>query len=75
MGFGWTETLIILGILVLLFGSKKLPRLARSLGESLNVFKQEINDVKQPLEETGQSMKKEAEEVSDDVEKTVVDEE
>lgn len=33
-GLGATELLIILAILLLLFGSTKLPKLARSLGES-----------------------------------------
>lgn len=33
-GLGLPELIIILVILLLLFGSKKLPKLARSLGES-----------------------------------------
>jgi sec-independent protein translocase protein TatA len=33
------ELLLILGILLLLFGSAKLPQLARSLGSSINEFK------------------------------------
>jgi sec-independent protein translocase protein TatA len=34
MGLGAPELLIILGIVVLLFGGAKLPKLARSLGEA-----------------------------------------
>jgi sec-independent protein translocase protein TatA len=37
IGFG--ELLLILLIVLLLFGSKKLPDLARSLGRSLSEFK------------------------------------
>jgi len=33
---GVPELLIILGVIVLLFGSKKLPELARSLGRSMS---------------------------------------
>lgn len=33
-GLGLPELIIILVILLLLFGSKKLPKLARSIGES-----------------------------------------
>jgi sec-independent protein translocase protein TatA len=39
MNLGLPELLIILGIIVLLFGAKKLPDLARSLGRSTKEFK------------------------------------
>ncbi|MGI8329808.1 Sec-independent protein translocase subunit TatA [Actinomadura scrupuli] len=39
--FGTTELLIILVVLVLLFGSTKLPQLARSLGKSARILKAE----------------------------------
>lgn len=35
-----TELIIILLIILLLFGAKKLPDLARGIGESLTVFRQ-----------------------------------
>jgi sec-independent protein translocase protein TatA len=37
---GPTELLIILGLVVLLFGGKKLPDLAKGLGQGLREFKQ-----------------------------------
>lgn len=40
-GLGPTELLIILGVLVLLFGAKKLPELARGSGRALRIFKAE----------------------------------
>lgn len=36
---GATEILIILLVVIVLFGSKKIPDLARSLGRSINEFK------------------------------------
>jgi sec-independent protein translocase protein TatA len=36
---GWPEILFILVLVLLLFGAKKLPELARGLGQSLNEFK------------------------------------
>lgn len=36
---GAPEILLIVFVILLLFGSKKLPELARSLGKSLNEFK------------------------------------
>lgn len=37
--FGWAEIIIIVLVIVLLFGAKRLPELARSLGRSLSEFK------------------------------------
>ena len=39
MTIGATEVLIVLGVVLLLFGSARLPRLARSLGQASNEFK------------------------------------
>ncbi len=36
---GWPEIVFILVICVLLFGAKKLPELARGIGQSLGEFK------------------------------------
>ena len=38
---GPTELIIIVGIIVLLFGAKKLPELARGSGRALRIFKAE----------------------------------
>jgi sec-independent protein translocase protein TatA len=38
-GLGGPELLIILAVLILLFGAKKLPELAKGLGKSVNEFK------------------------------------
>ena len=45
---GATEILIILGIVVLLFGAKKLPELARGSGEALRIFKSEVKAEDKP---------------------------
>ena len=41
---GITELIIILVILLLLFGSTRLPQLARGMGKSINEFKKGISD-------------------------------
>ena len=40
------ELIIIVGILVLLFGAKKLPELARGTGQALRIFKAETKELK-----------------------------
>ncbi len=39
MDIGWPELIIVLVILLLLFGSTKLPKLTRSIGESARNLK------------------------------------
>ncbi len=47
---GWPEILIILLFILLLFGAKKLPEIARSLGRSLKEFKKATRDIKKELD-------------------------
>ena len=44
MGIGFSELLIVLAIVVLFFGGKKLPQLGASLGESIKNFKKGMKD-------------------------------
>ena len=44
MGIGFRELLIILVIALVLFGAKKLPELARSVGKSTNEFKKGMSE-------------------------------
>ena len=46
---GGTEVLVILFIILLLFGSKKLPELSRSLGKSLSEFKKGKADLEKEI--------------------------
>ena len=39
---GATEIIILLAVVLLLFGAKRLPDAARGLGRSLRIFKSEI---------------------------------
>lgn len=48
---GHWELLILLFAILLLFGGRKLPELARGLARSLRTFKDELHGVKKDLEE------------------------
>jgi sec-independent protein translocase protein TatA len=43
MGLSSTELIIILIIVVLLFGAKKIPELAKGIGSGIKNFKAEMN--------------------------------
>lgn len=40
---GW-HLLILIAVVVLLFGAKRLPEMARALGQSARIFQREIKD-------------------------------
>ena len=44
MNFGMTEIIIIAAIIILLFGAKKLPELAKGLGSSIKEFKKGMDN-------------------------------
>jgi len=51
-----TQLIIVLIVILLLFGGKKIPELMRGLGKGINSFKQGLNEAKEeinkPLENT-----------------------
>jgi sec-independent protein translocase protein TatA len=44
MNFSGWEILVVLFVVLLLFGSSRLPQLARGMGKSINEFKKGISD-------------------------------
>src|SRR5215469_5919511 len=50
---GGPDLLIIFLIVFVLFGAKKLPDLARSLGQSMNEFRKTREDIDRELHNTG----------------------
>ena len=45
--------LIVIAVFVLLFGAKKLPDAARSLGKSMRIFKSEIKEMQSDGKDAG----------------------
>jgi sec-independent protein translocase protein TatA len=54
---GPTEWVLILVIVLVLFGAKKLPELARSLGQSMNEFRKAREEFDKELRQAGQDLK------------------
>lgn len=49
MGIGTGELILIFLVFLLLFGAKRLPDLAKSLGKSLREFKKAANEIQEEL--------------------------
>jgi sec-independent protein translocase protein TatA len=57
MGIGTGELILIFLVILLLFGAKRLPDLAKSLGKSLREFKKAANDIQEELQDTETKLK------------------
>ncbi len=67
---GGTELLIIFGIVVLLFGAKKIPELAKGFGKGIKNFKQEMKEVDEVASEEPKKVEKTEEVASAEAPKT-----
>ncbi|MGK7393353.1 MAG: Sec-independent protein translocase subunit TatA/TatB [Candidatus Cyclobacteriaceae bacterium M3_2C_046] len=50
-GLGGWEIFLIISVLLIFFGAKKIPELARGLGKGIKEFKDATKDVKDKIEE------------------------
>ena len=59
--FGWAEILVIVVLVLILFGSSKIPGMMKNLADGINTFKKEIkNKPVKNVSETGGAVKKSA---------------
>ena len=54
---GW-EWMIIVLVVVLLFGAKKIPELARGLGRGIREFKDATKEIKEEIDEGAKEINK-----------------
>ncbi len=48
---GWQEILVIVVVILILFGGRKIPELARGIGRGMREFKREMRGVKEDFDE------------------------
>ncbi len=65
MSLGFGEILVIMFIILLLFGAKKLPELARGLGQGMREFKKATTEIHDELTSAAK-MDEPAKKVEDD---------
>lgn len=68
-GIGLQEIIIILLIVSLLFGAKKIPELAKGIGQALKEFRRAMKEEEQK-NKTEEENKEESKEVQKDISKT-----
>ncbi len=54
---GMGELLLILFVILILFGGKKIPEIARSLGKGISEFKKGMNELKKEIAITDDDLK------------------
>ena len=59
MNFGITEILLIFLVVLLLFGSTQIPKLAKSIGSSIKEFKKAAKEAREDAEDEEEKEKKE----------------
>ena len=52
-GVGMPELVVIMLVVLLLFGAKKIPEIARSLGKSINAFKKGLKETEEEIKSIG----------------------
>ena len=66
---GGPEIVIIMMAIVMLFGSKKIPEIARGLGKGIRELKDASNDIKREIRSSTSIVKEEVQKVEEDIEK------
>ena len=67
---GW-ELVLIVGVVLLLFGGKKIPELAKGLGKGIKDFKQAVNEDDEPVVEKAKEIEAKAEAAVEEAKETV----
>ena len=55
---GAGEIILIVLVILLLFGAKKIPELAQGLGKGMKEFKKSLKDVEEEIKKTDDEIKK-----------------
>ncbi len=50
-GIGWQEIVVIVLVVLLLFGARRIPELMRSLGKGVREFKEGMKDIEKDVKD------------------------
>ena len=61
------EVIVIFFVALMLFGAKKIPELARSLGKGMNEFKKATDDIKKEFQDNSSGISEEIKEIESEI--------
>ncbi len=67
--FSGQEILIVVLAVLLLFGSKEIPRMARMFGQGMKEFRRATDDIKREMEDSSSEIVKDFKEIRNDLKK------
>jgi len=67
---GWKEITIILIVVLLLFGAKKIPEVMRSFGKGIKEFKKGIKEIEKEIDKEDEEDKEKGKDKDKEKEKT-----
>jgi len=70
---GGPEWLIIILFVIIFFGAKKIPDIARGLGQGMREFRKATDEIKKEFDESTKEVKKDIKDISDTVKKDLND--
>jgi len=67
--FSGQEILIVILAILLLFGSKEIPRMAKMFGQGMKEFRRATDDIKREIQDSAGDVAKDFNEIKDDLTK------
>ena len=67
------EIIIVLLFILLLFGAKEIPRMARMFGQGMKEFRRATDDIKKEIQDSSNDVVKDFKDMKDDLTKDVND--
>jgi sec-independent protein translocase protein TatA len=71
LNLGGSEVMLILLVILLFFGSKNIPNLARGLGKGMREFREATDGIKREIENSASPVTDEMKKASDDIQQQI----
>lgn len=73
LAFGGAEIVLVLVVFLILFGSSKIPELAKGIGKGMKEFKKATDDIKREIDDSTGGIAKDINESANSIKKNITD--